>query len=244
MVSRPKISVIITAYNYGSTLKRAATSVLSQSLQDSEIIIVNDCSNDDTAAIARQLADQDPRIVVYTNRTKLGPDASFNLAASKVTGHYVCTLDADDWLPPDSLLVRYDKIIVGQVDAVMGGLTFIQAGKANNYWPPLTPTPGAISQFLNGQHQNYGLNIAAMLYDRKLFATVGLRDVDSAFSGHNDYEFCLRVLLNRRTSVINQNTYNYNFHSGSYSTNLNRPASDKIKQTLTKHYSKLFQLKA
>ena len=74
----PKISVIIPAYKVQSCLKRAVDSVLAQTCQDFEILIVDDASPDETLALATALAQKDTRIRVFSQTPNQGPSAARN----------------------------------------------------------------------------------------------------------------------------------------------------------------------
>jgi GT2 family glycosyltransferase len=90
-------SVVIPAYNTADTLGEAIDSVLAQTRQDFEIIVIDDGSSDDTAAVASGFAD--PRIRVYSQENA-GPSAARNRGIARAVGEYVSSLDSDDlWLP-------------------------------------------------------------------------------------------------------------------------------------------------
>ena len=102
----PLISVVITCYNYGRYLRECVESILSQSLQSCEIIIVNDGSTDDSQSIAESLIGESPskaiRIIRQPNSGK--PAVARNNGISQAIGKYILCLDADDKLSPDFLL--------------------------------------------------------------------------------------------------------------------------------------------
>jgi len=102
----PLISVVITCYNYGRHLRECVESILSQSLQSYEIIIVNDGSTDDSQAVAESLIDESSskaiRIIRQPNSGK--PAIARNNGISQAIGKYMLCLDADDKLSPDFLL--------------------------------------------------------------------------------------------------------------------------------------------
>jgi glycosyltransferase involved in cell wall biosynthesis len=93
-------SVVIPAYNAAETLAEAVDSVLAQTLQDFEIIVVDDGSSDDTAAVAASFEDQRVRLYSQPNA---GPSAARNRGIAHATGEYVSLLDSDDLLLPDYL---------------------------------------------------------------------------------------------------------------------------------------------
>jgi len=91
----PRVSVLIPCYNAGRYLAAALDSVLAQTYQDFEIIVVDDGSEDDSAAVAARY----PR-VRYFHNAHSGISATRNLAISKARGDIIVFLDADDlWVP-------------------------------------------------------------------------------------------------------------------------------------------------
>lgn len=92
----PRVSVIIPAYKTAATLVRAVRSVLDQTEQDFEVIIVEDCSQDGTLAIARDLAGVDARISVIALGENGGQARALNRGIAAARGEWVATLDADD----------------------------------------------------------------------------------------------------------------------------------------------------
>lgn len=98
-----KVSVVIPCYNYGRFLQGAVASVLDQPGVEVQVIIVNDKSPDDTAAIADALARSDSRVEVVHNEVNLGHVAAFNRGMERVSGEFLVRLDADDLLTPSSI---------------------------------------------------------------------------------------------------------------------------------------------
>ncbi len=95
--TRPKVSVFIPTYNYGHFLGEAMQSVLDQTFQDWELIIVDDGSTDNTAEVVASFKDPRIRYVYQQNR---GNPAARNTALKLARGEYIACLDADDvWFP-------------------------------------------------------------------------------------------------------------------------------------------------
>ncbi|MCA1983054.1 glycosyltransferase family 2 protein [Nocardioides nematodiphilus] len=101
--TRPRVSVVVPCYNYGRYLPDAVGSALDQSGLDVDVLIVDDCSTDDSAAVALRLADADPRVRLLRHETNRGHIQTYNDGLAAVTGDYVVLLSADDLLTPDSL---------------------------------------------------------------------------------------------------------------------------------------------
>ncbi|WP_026957159.1 glycosyltransferase family 2 protein [Algoriphagus vanfongensis] len=96
----PKISIIIPFFNSESTLKRAVDSVILQSFEDWELILVNDGSTDQSEWIAKSFLG-DHRIL-YSYQENMGVSAARNLGASKAKADWLIFLDSDDVLRPNS----------------------------------------------------------------------------------------------------------------------------------------------
>lgn len=99
----PTVSVIVPMYNALDTLRETVESVQAQSYTDWELILVDDCSKDETKAFAEGLAQKDPRIKVYQMEQNGGPGAATKLGFSKATGGFAAFIDADDLWTPDKL---------------------------------------------------------------------------------------------------------------------------------------------
>ncbi|NIO40354.1 MAG: glycosyltransferase, partial [Burkholderiales bacterium] len=96
LVNCPDISVIVPAYNAEGTLRRAVHSALSQTGITLEVIVIDDCSRDNTLGIARSLEAADSRVVVIARNVTSGVSRARNDGLEIARGHWVTPLDADD----------------------------------------------------------------------------------------------------------------------------------------------------
>lgn len=94
---QPKVSVIIPAYNAEHTISTAIDSILAQTWTNLEILVVDDCSKDNTRNIIKQYTRRDSRIQLLCNNQNSGPYVSRNNALRYATGEFVTCNDADDW---------------------------------------------------------------------------------------------------------------------------------------------------
>ena len=99
----PKVSVIIPVYNSEKYLQECLDSVISQSLQDIEIICVNDGSTDSSLSILKNYEQKDSRIVII-NRENKGVSYSRNEAIQQAKGEFICFMDSDDLYPDNRIL--------------------------------------------------------------------------------------------------------------------------------------------
>ncbi len=103
MINSPLVTVYITNYNYGSFIKEAIESVLNQSFQDFEIIIIDDGSTDNSKSIIESYSGhQKIKIIFQQNK---GLNITNNIALRVAQGKYIMRLDADDYLDKNALLV-------------------------------------------------------------------------------------------------------------------------------------------
>lgn len=94
------VSVIMPTYNCGAFIGEAIKSVKMQTYQVWELIVVDDCSTDNTESVVRQIMADDARLIYIRNDKQLGAAESRNKALRKAKGHWVAFLDSDDmWLP-------------------------------------------------------------------------------------------------------------------------------------------------
>jgi hypothetical protein len=98
-MSQPLVSVVIPAHNSKETITRALDSAIRQTYRPIEVIVVDDCSTDDTASIVESYANPPVRLIRLTERG--GASGARNIGIEKAAGELVAFLDADDeWLPP------------------------------------------------------------------------------------------------------------------------------------------------
>lgn len=94
---KPKVSVVMTSYNRASLLPRAIESVLGQSFNNFEFIIVDDASIDDSRGVIESYRRVDSRIKPIINQKNRGQSYSRNIGLMAAKGHYITGLDDDDW---------------------------------------------------------------------------------------------------------------------------------------------------
>jgi hypothetical protein len=99
---RPAVTAVVPAYNYARYLRECAVSVLAQRDVDVRLIVVDDCSTDETPRVTADLA-ADPRVMVLRNEPNRGHIPSVNRGMGLVETEYVVKLDADDLLAPGAL---------------------------------------------------------------------------------------------------------------------------------------------
>lgn len=97
----PTVSIIVPVYNAEKTLSRCVDSILNQTYQDLEVLLVDDGSSESSGALCDQYAARDSRVKVFHQKNS-GVSASRNLALDNARGIYLQFLDSDDWITPDA----------------------------------------------------------------------------------------------------------------------------------------------
>lgn len=113
------VSVIIPVHNAAEYISETLNTVLTQSLKEIEIIIVNDNSTDNTLDIVAKIADEDSRVRVITNPSNVGGGESRNIGLRIATGEYIIFLDDDDYADKEMLKRMSDRATALQTDVVI-----------------------------------------------------------------------------------------------------------------------------
>jgi len=104
----PRVSMLMTTYNPGAVVRETVDSILSQTFDDFELVIVDDCSTDDTPAVIQ--AYDDPRIHFSRNEENLGISRTRNRAIALARGDYLAATDHDDLSLPERLERQVDYL--------------------------------------------------------------------------------------------------------------------------------------
>lgn len=100
---QPLVSVIMPAYNAGRFVEEAVRSVMNQTLQNWELLVLDDCSSDDTVAIVQRLMEEDSRITLLRNEQNMGVARTRNRGMDLCRGNYIALIDSDDAWHPEKL---------------------------------------------------------------------------------------------------------------------------------------------
>ncbi|MBO4230562.1 MAG: glycosyltransferase, partial [Bacteroidales bacterium] len=111
------VSVVIPVYNAARFIRKCVESALAQTLEDVEVICVNDCSSDNSEEIMDSI--DDPRLRIIAFPRNRGVSAARNAGLEAAQGEYVYFLDSDDWLDPDYLEAMYSMAVKGPEDVVV-----------------------------------------------------------------------------------------------------------------------------
>ena len=113
-----KVSIIVPIYNASKYLSRSIESILNQSYENLEIILIDDCSTDNSKEIIKKYALKDTRIKPFYSEVNQGVSKSRNMGLKSVSGDYVVFMDADDYIVPDMIKIMVEKAIKYDSDLI------------------------------------------------------------------------------------------------------------------------------
>ena len=137
-----KISVIVPMYNAERYITGCVDALLRQTIGDLEVIVVNDCSTDDSMALCQRRYGADPRVVLIQQPRNMGPGQARNAGMKAARGEYMVFIDADDGLLPEALKEMYDVAAATDADVVHTGGFLV---------PYQTPVPDDLSTLKRSQ---------------------------------------------------------------------------------------------
>ena len=114
-MTMPRVSIFVPCYKLGHLLADCVNSILSQSYEDLEVLIMDDCSPDDTPQVAATF--RDPRVRYIRNQPNLGHLRNYNKAISLCRGEYIWLISADDRLRRPYVVERFVAVMDARPDA-------------------------------------------------------------------------------------------------------------------------------
>jgi len=209
----PTVSVVIPAYNRAHLVGQAIRSVLDQTYQDFEIIVVDDASTDNTEEVVKGFSDS--RIRYLRHEQNYGAPWARNSGAEAARGEHLAFLDSDDvWYP--QLLERQLAVLVSLPPAV--GMICCgmirKEGKSHTIRRPGTRGLTFDENLMHGK----GICTSSFVVRKTAFQTVGGFDVE--FSSFQDFDFLLRMSAKYRVEAIDDVLLEYRLGEDSISLNM------------------------
>lgn len=193
----PKVSVIIAAYNAQDTLSTAVESALNQSGCEVEVVIVDDCSTDNTLTIANRYAAQYAQVKVFQNYENSGPSVARNLAIEESSGQWLAVLDADDRFAPDRLIKMHRCATQNGLDFVLDSYYLTTGHNTSPYATKLSGicANNTLKYIDAATFIKFGLGSAKPLFKKSLLNNSPLR-FDSNVNSGEDLLFYAQLLFN------------------------------------------------
>lgn len=208
-----KVSIIIPIYNAETYLAQCLDSLLNQTYENIEIILVNDGSTDGSNEICKQYVQKDSRVRLYFQKNA-GVSVARNTGISNSTGNYILFVDSDDWVDKDYVnlmiekLNKYDSIICGYTEEYVNERFYHKAAESI-----ITENSAiAIKKVINNTYGGYIYNKA---FKKEIISKYNIRF-------HNDIHMCEDMLFVieylkkcNNIYVLNKCLYNYRMRKSS-----------------------------
>lgn len=187
-MAKPTVSVVIPTYNRAELLKRAINSVLRQTFEDFELIVVDDASSDNTPEVVESI--KDGRIQYVRLEKNSGGPVARNTGIKKARGRFIALLDDDDEWLPNRLELQIEKFesLEKDVGVVYGGFYYVSQDTGEIIGKRLPRYRGDVYTHL--LKENF-IGSPTLLIQRECFKKAGLFDPELKSS--QDWDMWLRI---------------------------------------------------
>lgn len=225
--SLPLVSVVTPVYNGDQYLVECIESVLSQTYDNWEYIIVNNCSTDKSLEIASSYARKDPRIRVICNKEHLGAVANWNYSVSQISPHceYCKIVHADDWLFPECLSKMVELAEANPSVVIVSGYILAEKNILNAEipYPSHIVEGGEIARaYLLNTFHLYLSPSSQLIRSDAIRRRQKLYDESGIIVQAKDCEMCLEFLKDADFGFIHQVLTFARFHSNSLTSKMHR----------------------
>ncbi len=226
-MNTPKITIIIPIYNAGRVLRQCVDSCLAQTMQEIEVILVNDASTDNSLSVCEEYAARDSRVVLINKTQNEGVDAARFSAMAVATGQYLTFVDADDWLSrADVLSQMYATAEATGADYVEVGTNRVIGSRGWIKRASVSPVLGLITQpdlFDKYYISFFGVNILSVLMWGKLYRKSVVDNAKIKPTGlkrGQDLAFNMQIFPHLK-SIYLSNIVGYNYRWGGLTSKYN-----------------------
>lgn len=217
-VKFPKVSIIIPVYNVDRYLEKCLASVVKQTLEEIEIIIIDDNSPDDSKKIIKQFQQKDKRITLIEQKVNLGQGVARNCGLDISQGDFIMFLDSDDWLEREACEKAYKQILRNKNDFVFFDL-YCRKEKFGFFY--IKDNYHSSFKYLKSLKNNFNIDLSnisenwlttswcwSQIYSRDFLNANKIRFSEDRFT--EDIPFFIKsVICAKSVSIIDEKLYNY-----------------------------------
>ena len=225
----PKISVVMPVYNGEKYLKESIESILNQSFNDFELLIINDKSIDRTEEIIKECAGKDDRIRLIQNQNQKGLPGALNTGLAAARGYYIARADADDINRPYRLKMEYEFLETHPQICIVGGgyAPFNENGHRMNIFHPASSIEIAW-RFISNTYFCH----PSVMFRREIIEDIGgYPDV-----GAEDFAFFSKIIRQYRCANLKKILIQYREHQTNYSITAKDRVRESVKNTFKENY--------
>ena len=216
------VSIIIPIYNVETFVERCLLSVLNQTYKKTEIIVINDCSQDKSMDIVRGIIegnpDKFPKVQIIEHSENKGISASRNTGINASEGDYIFFLDSDDWLSSDCIEKQVFLAKKYNSDLVIGDLNFEGYNWGFHKWWDFNCLPENIDDNVIIQNLFYSFKIYMMVWNKLIRRSIIMNNniyFKEGIIHEDDLWFYELIRFIKKMSILNAKTYFYYLREGS-----------------------------
>ncbi len=206
----PHFSVIIPLYNKAPYVRKAVESVVGQTHEDWELVIVDNGSTDGSSDVVASISD--PRIQTVRLEDNIGPGAARNRGVAESTAQWICFLDADDWWEP-TFLEEMAGLIERHPDAGIYGTGYYIVKNGKKRLAPIGVEEGFDEGEIN-YCKVYAKTLCMPLTSITVCMPRGVFDETGGFKTYlrlgEDFDLWIRIALKHKVVLLNKPLSNYN----------------------------------
>jgi glycosyltransferase involved in cell wall biosynthesis len=223
MEANLKVSIIIPCYNQAEFLTETIDSVLFQTYQNWECIIVNDGSTDATEEIAREYCKIDSRFI-YIGKENGGLSSARNAGLDIAKSDFIQFLDSDDLIGPEKLQIQLERVQREEADIIIGGYKLFTINSGSYFDNHLSSGPINLSKegFLFDWGVNFTIAIHAGLFSSSFLTKHKIRFNESVNAREDWIFWCTLSIAGAKFTYIDQYLAFYRVHKHSMTNNLER----------------------
>lgn len=209
--TQAKVTVVVTVYNVEEYVGQCLESILGQTLQDIEVVVVDDCTPDNSMQVVERYATGDSRIRVVAHAKNHGLMQARRTGYMQATGDYVAFCDSDDTLPPNALEALYRKAVDSGADVVSGDMTYFFPDSGQDYIrrSRLSYGSGMTAVYKSLLLAEYHHNLCGKLFRRPLLQDHAYIVMENFTNGEDGFLFYQIVEHVDKVVHITDTVYNY-----------------------------------
>lgn len=230
MIDEKLVSIVLPIYNGVSHMSAAIESILNQTYRNWELIIVNDCSTDNTLEVAKEYQKRDPRIYVISNEKNLKLPGTLNVGFSKARGEYYTWTSDDNMYKPDALA----KLVKELNDDSSCLLVYSDYTNIDVFGKEIGPGDMKEPQYI----VTGNIIGACFLYRAEVAKKIGEYDTNLFLA--EDYDYWIRIYRIGKIKHLKERLYLYRRHKESLSETRKESVNMQTYKTIEKNFFILY----
>ena len=229
--SKGLVSIVLPIYNGEKYMRQSIESVINQTYKNWELIIIDECSSDNTPIIAKEYVEKDKRIRYYRNETNLKLPRGLNRGFSLSNGEYLTWTSDDNMFKPKAIEILIDRLLENKSDFVFSSFSKINDNEE-------------IIERITWEENDVSLipvmNIVGpcFLYTRTVYEEIG--DYNPNLFLAEDYDYWRRIYYKYGATFVKDNLYLYRMHEGALTSTMRKKDFYRSLCTILLENKKLF----